>query len=522
MDDHATHGPRYTTLRDYLRVLRTYRVMIAALALIGGGVALFLSLRQDSVYQATASVDFKDPTSEFSIFGLSPNPSSQPATQQAAADAKTILRPQVLAKGRRRLGVDTLNATVSTAVDPSSSLVNVNAQADDPQRAARVANAVAAAGIATSNRALRRRFTGAASAIRKQAAPPGRGADPTVQFYTQSELARLDSLSHFAQAATLVNRASVPSAAISPKPVRSAVLGVLGGLLAGLLLAFFRDSLDRRLRSARELQTHFGLPVLGYVRNEAMGQTAYASNGSKGDGAVDQVDLEGFRIMRRNLDFVDPAAELRSILVTSAVPSEGKTTVSSSLAFSMAVAGKRTLLVESDLRRPVLASRLGVPTTPGLSDYLAGHAKPHEVLRAVEFTDPPVLNGAAPNGGAAASVKHAVVLIPAGTATPHAAELLGSERLRAFLDQVVRGYDVVIIDSSPLLPVADTRELLPHVGVVIVCAREAQTTREQARATRETLDHLPPRPTAMVITGTRPHGDDYEGYAYSYAYQMHE
>jgi Mrp family chromosome partitioning ATPase/capsular polysaccharide biosynthesis protein len=515
--DSSMQEPHYGTIRDYLQVVRRYRVMIAVVAVLGAGLGLFLALRQESVYQAAATVDFKDPTSEFSIFGLSPTPTNEPATQQAAANARNVTRPAVLNAASRKLKVAQLGATISTAVEPSSALVDVIAQSSDPTRAAQAANAVAVAAVATSNRRVRARFAAAAHAIHQQSGHVGNGAGASTQLFTQSEIARLDSLSHFAQAANLVARAAVPSSRVSPKPTRNAVLGLIGGVLAGLLLAFFRDSLDRRLRNADDIQANFELPVLGYVRDEAMGKTAYFKNGSS-RGGVSEADVEAFRIMRKNLDFVKPSGEMRSILVTSALPSEGKTTVSSSLAFTMAVGGKRVLLVECDLRRPVLASRLGIAPAPGLSDYLAGHAEPAEILRTVKLTDPPVLNGAGPGDQTSATIGYSVVCIPAGTPTPHAAELLGSDRLKAFLDQVTEIYDAVILDSSPLLPVADARELLPHVDGLIVCARELQTTREQARATRETLDHLPERPTVLVITGVRPSGDDYAGYTYSYTH----
>src|SRR4051812_45481430 len=91
-----TQEPRYGTIRDYLQVVRSYRVMIAVVAVLGVGLGLFLALRQESVYQAAATVDFKDPTSEFSIFGLSPTPTNEPATQQAAANARNVTRPAVL------------------------------------------------------------------------------------------------------------------------------------------------------------------------------------------------------------------------------------------------------------------------------------------------------------------------------------------------------------------------------------------------------------------------------------------
>src|SRR3954452_6404369 len=110
--DPLTTEPRYGTLRDYLQVVRRYWLMIAIVAALGIGLGLFLSLRQESMYQAVASVDFKDPTSEFSIFGLSPNPTNELPTQQAAADAKSVTRPTVFKRASRKLGVKQLNASV--------------------------------------------------------------------------------------------------------------------------------------------------------------------------------------------------------------------------------------------------------------------------------------------------------------------------------------------------------------------------------------------------------------------------
>lgn len=528
-DDQATHQPRYATLRDYLGVLRRYRLMIAALALVGCGVGLLLSLREDSVYEASASIAFQDESSEFAIFGLSTN-ATRPPTQLAAAKAATVTAPGVLERARRRLsgGGDSASpaGTISTTVDPGSALVSVTASSSDSGYAARFANAVAKEAVRISNKETRERLSDAVRATRRRAEEvrqsAGAAADPNVALLQQAELARLNSLSNFARSAELVQRAEQPDTPVSPKPERSAALGMLGGLLVGLLLAFARDSLDRRLRSAHDIRALYRYPLLGYVRDEAMGRTPYVTSGSNGkrDDTV-QVDIEGFRIMRRNLEFLEPGIELRSIVVTSAFPAEGKTTVSAALAFSMAVGGKRTLLVECDFRRPVLAKRLGFESTPGLGDYLAGNAKPQEVLRAVRFTDPPYLNGAAANGEGPSPSQHSLVCIPAGTVAARAAELLGSDRLKQFLEKVGKGYDVVILDSSPLLPVVDTLELLPHVDGIIVCARELQTTPEQARAAQETLERFPERPTALVVTGTRPHEDDYEGYAYSYAYQMH-
>jgi tyrosine-protein kinase len=197
-------------------------------------------------------------------------------------------------------------------------------------------------------------------------------------------------------------------------------------------------------------------------------------------------------------------------MVTSALPEEGKSTVALALAGAAAVAGKRALLVECDLRRPCLADRLGIDEEPGLTDYLLGEAKPADVLQVVELDTAP----AAANGGAAGEKESSsLVCITAGSPAELPAEMLGSERFSKFLSQVSEAYDLVVLDTSPILSVVDSLELAPKVDGLLVCVRLSQTTREEARAAREALGYLPERTTGVVVTGYRP-GDDYYGYAY--------
>lgn len=515
MIERGSAEPRYVTLRDYLRVLRDYRLLIALLVIAGVAAALLASLREDPVYEATASIAFRDETRDLEIFGQS-TPADQSATQLAASRAPLAERADVLQRAEKDLGPDvsvaSLGAAITTEIDPTSALVGVNARSEDAELAAQMANAVANATVAASNRQTRSRFAAVARTVRRELDQTEAAVDPGTAAVYEAELARLDSLSEFARGAEIVERAGVPGSPVSPNRVRSAILGGIAGLVVALLIAFFRDSLDRRLRSLHDIQAQFSLPVLGVVRDESMGRIPYLENGANGDA---DLDLEAFRILRRNLDFLKPGTRLRTIVVTSAFPEEGKTTVSASLAFILAVARRRTLLVESDLRRPVLARRLGVAPSPGLSDFLTGRATPRDVLRTIHFSDPPSANGSRKDDALQRS-SHDLIFIPAGSPTANAAELLGSPKFEQFIAQVSKAYDVVVIDSSPLLPVADTLELIPHVDGVIVCARELQTTREQARAAKATLDHFPERPAGLVITGVRPREGEYEGYAYAY------
>jgi Mrp family chromosome partitioning ATPase len=278
-----------------------------------------------------------------------------------------------------------------------------------------------------------------------------------------------------------------------------------------------------------------GMPVVGKVSEAALGRVGFGVNGSA--PVMDQ-DLESFRIIRTNLEFLRRDRPLKSLLVTSGLPEEGKSTVAASLACTAALGGRRTLLVECDVRRPSLAGRLGIDRTPGLTDYLMGTAEPRDVIQTVELEEPrilgngrprvagsdpeklaePTLESAGPSVGTVATPGQTVgtlVCVTAGSSASHPVELLGSDRFRQFLQTVTEAYEVVVIDSSPLLSVADALQIAPEVDGVIVCARIAQTTRDQARAVRAALDHLPERPLGAVMTGLK-RGDDEEYGYYSY------
>lgn len=524
----TTGAGRYLTLHDYLRVLRRYWLIIAALAIVGGGLGYFDAKRQTPVYEASSSVSFQDPSQDLSIVGFGSNSVESPS-QLAATASDTVTQPAVLAQVARQLNRSTGQGSLAGAISPLVSATNGNLQIGvrwtNPQFAAQLANAVAQVIVARSNQSTQARFRILAHEIQGRIArlqtratglrPTPRTTEAGTQLlFYDDELARIDTLRAFARSAQVATIALPPGAPTSPKTLRSAILGFVLGLLLGLLFAFVRDALDRRLRSPRDIESTFHLPVLGYVREEAMGQIARASDGSKRNDR--QLDVEAFKIVRRNLDFLADESSSRSIVITSGLPEEGKTTVAGSLAFAMAAAGRRTLLVDCDLRRSTLSNLLELEQSPGLTDFLVGDATPEQILRTVDFNAAPSLNGSAPqaNGQHSDPSLGRLVCIPAGSPTTRAAELLGSNQFKEFLEQVSQIYDAVILDSSPLLPVADTLEMLPHVDTVIVCAREFQTTRSQAAAAKTALSHLPDRPTGLVVTGVRPHGDEHYGYAY--------
>lgn len=512
---------RQGTLRDYMRVLRSGRTAIIAVTLLCAGIAAGMSLSQETKYVAAARVTFQEENRSNAEAGLA-TLSTQTAAQLAAEGASTMLSNDVLNRARRRLQSDRtlaqLRAMLATSVDPSSTLVTVQATANEKTFAAALANEVARGAVTIQKNTERSRYAKTAERVERQyedLRAQGKSDTRTdVALATLLDrIATLRTLSVNATPSRVAETASVPDVPASPKPLRSTIFGGLIGLMLGIGLAFVRDSLDRRLRDSTEIQQTLDLPVVGMVRVEALGNAAYVPNGR---GPMTDQDVESFRILRTNLEFLDVDNPIKSVLVTSPLPEEGKSTVAASLAAANAASGKRTLLVECDLRRPSLPDRLSINRSPGLSDYLAGQASAADILQVVTLSEGEVAsNGRADRPPTLAAGK--LVVIAAGSQSVRPAELLGSKRFRDFLEQVVAAYETVVIDSPPLLSVSDTLEIVPLVDSVLLCIRADQTTRDQARAVKDALAHLPERTSGIVVTGLKPGREHDYGY-YSYAY----
>jgi capsular exopolysaccharide synthesis family protein len=510
-------APRYKNLRDYLRVLREQRLVVVLCTLLFGGAALVFSAREEQRYAAESSLSFRD---EIADIGEASTATPDTPEGRAAKAAQQVTELDVARGAQERLGTrlspDKLLDAVEGDVEARTNLVVVTAEAGDPRLAADIANAFAQSLAAKRTKETRDQYALRARTLRtelrtleQRARRSARGQidTATARALQLDRITRLEGYARFANPVDIVARAEPEEDPISPRPLRNTIVGALLGLTLGMLLAFARDLLDRRFRRVDEVREALELPLVGHVREDAMGRSV-VGNGRK---PLADEELEAFRILRTNLDFLDVDAPLRTVMVTSALPEEGKSTVAAALAFAYAAGGRRTLLVECDLRRPTLAGRLSLQDKPGLTDFLAGHAQPAEVLQTVSVTPPPV-NGSGP--GAASTL----VVITAGSHHPQPAELLGSQRFGAFLDDVAQAYDIVVLDTSPLLPVVDTLELVPRVDGVVLCVRATRTTREQARAASAQLSHFPKRPTGVVVTGLRP-GDEEEYGSYSYAYR---
>jgi capsular exopolysaccharide synthesis family protein len=453
--------------------------MVLLTAVIAAAAAAVYSLAQTPVYKAVTTLSFSN---QFFPPGQQEPVEGQATTSAIAAGSKLVTRDGVLSATSESLGgeptPDELRSDTTVAIEPTTNLVNVEVRADDGDEAAEIASELA-----------------------KQTRNVG--TDETRAYYRRiagiAGNKNLKVLATSAEPVAIVQDPEVPTSPASPKPLRNTLIAGFLGLLLGVGIAFLRHALDRRVTDAHEIQRELGLPMVGYVHTDNLGV------GTSQNGAVIAADddLEAFRILRANVDFLGGGEGLRTVAVTSPLPEEGKSTVSAGYAYANALAGRRTLLVECDFRRPVLAERFGFEPSPGLSDHLLGEASPREVLRSIDIEGP----SAEP-----------LPVIPAGVDVLQPAELIASPQFHHFLAQIAKAYEIVVVDCAPVLPVGDALELLPQVDGVLLCVRIGQTTREQAMSAKEAMAHLPDKPTGLVITGLERGGEgDYYGYYSSHA-----
>jgi capsular exopolysaccharide synthesis family protein len=513
--------PRYVSAADYLRVLDRHKVLIAVITLAFGAAAFLYSVTRAETYEAQAELSFNDVLGELDLLGVGEPPPPQAPAQQAAVNADLITRPEVTRQARRRLDTDLsleeLRASVSARTAPEANLLIVEGRAADAQVAADLANAYLRAARAVAEEEELDRIRDARSAVAREIElieEGGLAAEPAARLAALEQLlSRIATLEQITEPVRIVSLAEVPEGPISPRTRRDTAIGGLVGLIFGLLAAFGRASLDRRVHTAEQVHHELGTPVLARVSDSALGYPGLASNGLP---PMTESDFEPFRVLRTNLVALRSDPPPRSVLVTSPLSEEGKSTVSMALASAAAIAGQRVLLVECDLRRPLFDHRLGVSRTPGLTDYLLGAAGSQEILQTIELSYP---NPTAAEGSAEPSppgLAGTLVCIAAGAPVSNPAELLITARFRDFLAKVTETYDLVVVDSSPLLTAVDSLELIAQVDAAIVCVRAQQTTVDQIRTTRAALANLPGRPTGAVLTGVRRRGPDsydyYQGY----------
>jgi capsular exopolysaccharide synthesis family protein len=287
----------------------------------------------------------------------------------------------------------------------------------------------------------------------------------------------------------------VPAAPSSPQVTRNVALGMLFGLLLGAVVAVIRARLDRSVRNPDEITALTGAAVIGTIlRDQDLEKRHVVVRGGPNRAA------EGYRQLRNNLQFLDVDNPPRVIVVSSALPSEGKTTAVVNLGLAIAETGRTVTIVEADLRKPKVTRYLGLVGGVGLTNLLAGTADLDDVLQRIE--------------------DGRVRVIAAGPTPPNPGELLASSNMAALLDKLRAASDFVLVDAPPLLPVADTSGLAVHADGVLLSVRYGSTRRDQLQQAVATVDRVGAKTLGLVLNIVPPKATvaTANGYGYGYDY----
>ncbi|HJQ06455.1 MAG TPA: polysaccharide biosynthesis tyrosine autokinase, partial [Nocardioides sp.] len=275
--------------------------------------------------------------------------------------------------------------------------------------------------------------------------------------------------------AEITNQATYNPNPVSPHPALNLVVAGLIGLLLGVALAIARELLDRTIRTADHVADITEAPVLASIGFDGDIRRAPLLTDLGGFAAR----TEAFRLLRTNLQFIDLDNQPRCLVITSAVPGEGKTMTSTNLAVALAQTGRRTLIIDADLRRPRVASTLGLDPAVGLTTALVGKT---EIADAIQVHGPSGLH-----------------VLASGAKPPNPTEILQSRVTHDLIRRLRASYDTVIIDAPPLLPVADASVLSTLADGVIVVIRHAHTTRDQVTEAVNRIQQVGGRLYGVVV-----------------------
>jgi len=459
------------TLLDFVRLTRANWKLIFVCFSLGLLAAFAWTLTRPVVYSSSATGTV--------VVGSAPDVGSLSASmdlarQKAEVYSAFVSGTDVRNEVAQSLGISPSEVSLSGESNAVTGSIVVTSYAPTPEEA----QALAAAGVEATAKV--------AEANEKAALPQGSAVSSIVRVVP-------------------VGDAALPGAPFTPNYPRNLAIGGVLGILVGYGAALVRKNLDRKLRSVDEVEELVDTPVLAIlpdVKDLDRKQTAGVEATNRGPAA------EAFRQLRTNFRFIDVDNPVRSVVITSANEGEGKSTVATNLARVLASAGHDTILVDADLRRPVVAGVYGVDAQIGLAQVLVGDVSATEALQQ--------------------SGSDHLWVMSAGRVPHNPSELLGSHRMQALIAELSQDH-IVVLDAPPLLPVTDAALLAAIADGAMVVFAIGRTYKEQARLAKRRLGQTGGRMLGVVLNraplrglGAVVYGYGYGNYNTGYAYQEQE
>lgn len=429
---------------------------VVCICFLGGGLGgLVVSFLQTPQYVSSSTLYIT--TSGSGDSTQSVYQGSLASEQRATSYVGLATSDAVLRKAVRGVAggvsVDAAREALTAEVVPDTVLLTVTAKTDSPEESAALVNAVTAS---------------MTEYIRTLEVPSGGGAP----------LAKL----------TVVSPGTVDRNPVEPRTARNVALGLAVGLFFGLALNVFAGRVDQKIRSDQDLRELVDGPVLANIPAERSVSDSSPVDFSLGASR----SAESYRVLRTNIGFVSIGGKSQSFLVTSSNAGEGKSTTVVNLAAALAEDGKSVVVVDADLRRPMLSTLFGLAGLVGLTDYLRGRGDIGALVQRTEISGLHVLGS--------------------GELPPNPAELLGGPGLRRLIDELCNQFDYVIVDSSPVLPVTDAAVASHGVDGVLFVVKCGHTSRRDVVESLNLLEIAEVTPAGFIINAVPELGGSGAGY----------
>ena len=545
--------------RDYLSLLRRNLPVLLILPLLAATVAYFVTNSEQKLYSTSAEVLLRpnDPNERLGsssgiFYDISASSSVRYLTAQASIAMGPAVRKAVAAKlettSADGISIGEVGGSLGVSTSSDANILIVSAVSTDPERAALIANAASAAYIenrrAASVEGLQRAIDDLdenlgllnAEIVRLSS----KSASPATDAVLGTARSQLQILSEKRQGLAIdvnlkkgeaeqISVAGIPSVPISPKPLRTSLLALFATLMFVVGLILLKDRLDVRLRDRHEAENLTGLTTLAEL---PLDKTLVKAG--VGVSAIDDSQgliAESVRSLRVSLRFLALDQPCKSILITSAVPGDGKSTLAINLAASYAEAGARTLLVSADLRRPHVEKLAKTSTKAGLVETLTALAyqaeqdrksgllprQPTRQRKTDEFVAvaPSPLAPPSPRIEIVGLCEHEVEnlwVLPAGQPVASPVEILGSPVMKDFFQLAGETFDMIIVDSPPVIPVSDSLVLSQFVDGVVFVTSVRKTPRQLLERGVQLLSSSSTRVLGLVVNRTPTVGGYYGGY----------
>jgi tyrosine-protein kinase len=510
------------TLPDYFRVIRRRKWIIAGCVVILPLIALLLSSRQQKIFQGSSEVYLSSQNLASALTNTPELTGFQDPERFAQTQADLASVPEVASRVCRHVNWPDCAPLVllknsEVEAKPNVDLLEFRVRNSDSKLAAQLATEYARQfriyRREIDTEALKNALAKLQERIKQLESTRG-GPDSQLYASLVDKEQQLRLIEALQTSNAFVVRPATAAAQVQPKTTRNVILAVMFGLAFGLLFAFLWEALDTRLRSADEITERLRLPLLGRIpRPRRADQRAQRLTMIEDPNSI---QAEAFRMLRTNIDFVNLERGAKTIMVTSALEQEGKSTTIANLAVAMAKAGRHVVLVDLDLRRPFVGRFFRLDGRPGVTDVVLGNVALEEAL--VEL---PIARGKGESvlegGGNGARAEGVLEVLPSGPTPPNTGEFVGTRSLARIIEALRDRGDVVLIDAPPVLHVGDAMALSAVVDAMLVVTRLRIVRRSTIDELMRLLDTTPAAKLGFVITDADL-GEDY-GVSYYYKYR---